>query len=205
MKKNSLPLTKRDLLFGAINGALFGSMFIFVLANTNYLFVHPLFIFIFFIIFAIIGIAIGYFLSRFVASFFFQLAKFGAVGASNFSVDLGVLSLLMFFTNIASGPFFTLFKTISFFCAVTNSYFWNKFWSFEDKSKNDIKKEFSQFLLVSITGAIINIGVSHVMVNIIGAPSSFEPKIWATLSAATSAISVLLWNFLGYKFIVFKK
>ncbi len=205
MEKNTIPLTQRDILFGAVNGALFGSMFTFVLANTNYLFIHPLLIFIFFIIFAILGIVIGHLLSRFVARFFFQLAKFGAVGASNFSVDLGVLSLLMFFTNIASGPFFTFFKTISFCLAVINSYFWNKFWSFEDKSKGDIKKEFSQFLLVSIMGAIINIGVSHTMVNIIGAPSSFEPKIWATLSAATSAISVLLWNFLGYKFIVFKK
>ena len=205
MKKNTRPLLFKDLLFGGINGAIFGIMASLTLVNLSSLPVHPIFIFLFFVLFAVIGIAVGYALSRYIASFFFQLAKFGAVGAANFSVDIGVLSLLIFLTNIASGPFFTLFKTISFFSAVINSYFWNKFWSFEDTSKHDIKKEFVQFLTVSIIGAIVNVGTTHILVNVIGNISTFDDKMWATLSAAIAAVTVLLWNFLGYKFIVFKR
>jgi putative flippase GtrA len=204
MRKNTQPLSRNDLLFGAINGAMFGAMAAIILANYNALSVHPILIFLFFVILATIGIGIGWLLSRLFASFFFQLAKFGAVGAANFSVDIGVLNLLMLLTQIASGPFFTLFKAISFVAAVTNSYFWNKHWSFGDKSRNDIQKEFSQFFLVSVIGALINISTSHILVNIIGPLGGINEKLWATLAAAIAAVIVLSWNFLGYKFIVFK-
>lgn len=205
MNKNPLPLSRNDIFFGGINGAMFGAMAAIILTNFDALSFHPILIFCFFIALASIGIFVGWLLSRFVATFFFQLAKFGAVGAANFSVDIGVLNLLILLSGIASGPFFTLFKTISFVSAVANSYFWNKYWSFGDKSRNDIKEEFSQFFLVSIIGAFINIGISHTLVNIIGPIGGVTEKLWATLAAAIAAVAVLSWNFLGYKYIVFKQ
>jgi len=204
MEKNITPLTSRDLFYGGINGAIFGAMAIFILHNSDALIFHPALLFLFFVILAVIGIAIGYFLSRFVASFFFQLAKFGAVGAANFSVDLGVLSLLTYIFSVYTGNLVGLFKIISFIAAVTNSYFWNKFWSFGDKSSSDIKEEYSKFLLVSVIGAGVNVGTFWILINILGPQAGIATATWTTVSAAISAIAVLVWNFLGYKFVVFK-
>jgi len=205
MKPLDKKLTQRDILFAGINGAIFGIMASTIAINLDIITFSPILILIAFTLLAIFGIVVGYFLSRYVASFFFQLAKFGAVGASNFSIDIGVYSLLIFMTGITTGSFIPLFKGLSFIVAVVNSYLWNKHWSFEDKSKTDVGKEFIQFLTVSLIGIIINIGIVHYLVNVLGSFGSIDGKTWATLSAIFSAVFVLTWNFVGYKFIVFKK
>lgn len=206
MKKNTLPLKPKDLFLGGIIGAIFG-----VMANSmvesmsgEISFTINIFISFGFILLSVIGIAVGYILSRYVAGFFYQLAKFGAVGVANFSIDLGILNWLTDVTQITSGWEFTLFKTISFVAAVVNSYFWNKFWSFENKNTKKLESEFTQFLAVSLIGALINVGISHLMVNIIGS-GNLSPVLWINISAIVSSIAVLSWNFFGYKFFVFKK
>lgn len=205
MKTRNQGLTQRDILFAGINGAIFGVMMASITKNLDVLSLHPTFLIAIFVFLAILGINVGYFLSRVLAPFFFQLAKFGAVGASNFSIDIGVYSLLILLTGIVSGVFIPIFKGLSFVVAVINSYLWNKHWSFEDKSKEDVGKEFIQFLVVSIIGMVVNVGIVHFLVNILGTIGEIDEKIWATLSASISAIVVLSWNFIGYKFIVFKK
>ena len=204
MKSRLQRLTQRDILFAGVNGAIFGVMVSSITTNLSFEFLHPSVIIFAFVFLAIFGIFVGYLLSQYVASFFFQLAKFGAVGASNFSVDIGVYSLLILLSNVAIGPFIPFFKGASFVIAVINSYLWNKYWSFGDKSREDVGKEFIQFLIVSIIGMVFNVGITHVLVNITGSIGSVDEKTWATLSAAIAGIAVLTWNFVGYKFIVFK-
>ena len=62
---------------------------------------------------------------------FYQLSKFFLVGGMNVLVDLGILNLLIFASGIAAGLWYSVFKGISFLVAATNSYFWNKHWTFE--------------------------------------------------------------------------
>ena len=163
-------------------------------------------IIIFFTLLAAAGVYVGHFLSRF-ARFTFQLAKFGAIGSANFAVDFGVLNLLIFLTGIASGWLFTLFKSISFMVAVTNSFFWNKLWAFKKKDKNvkESGKEFMQFLAVSVIGLILNAGTASFIVNVIGPQAGISIKTWANIATAVASVVVLTWNFVGYKFWVFKK
>lgn len=205
-KTKSMTLGKNDLLYGSINGLIFGALIPVVLRNlgmeislTKYLAIV-----VFFVVLATVGVYIGYILSK-IVGIFFQLAKFGAVGAANFAVDFGVLNLLIFTTGLASGWYFTLFKSISFIVAVTNSFFWNKMWTFKKKDQKEAGKEFFQFLLVSVIGLLINAGVASFIVNVIGPMGSIEIKTWANIATAVASIVVLTWNFLGYKFIVFKK
>ena len=134
-----------------------------------------------------------------------QIAKFGSVGVLNTLVDWGVLNLLIFLTQIFSGPFYSLFKSASFVVAVLNSYFWNKFWTFSSAGgQKKTSKEFFQYILVSLVGFGINVGAASFLVNVWGAPAGVEPKLWANAGALLGTVLGMTWNFLGYKLIVFK-
>ena len=133
-----------------------------------------------------------------------QAAKFALVGALNTVLDLGILNFLILVSGIASGVFYSVFKGISFTVAVVNSYFWNKFWTFKKKEGN-AEKEFLQFLIVSVIGFGINVGVASFVVNLVGPQFGLSPKIWANVGAITATFCAMTWNFLGYKFIVFRR
>ena len=97
-------LTSRDILFAAINGLIFGALLPVVLKNMNIAISanKGFVIAIAFTLLAAVGVYIGYLLSKYI-KVFFQIAKFGAVGAANFAVDIGILNLLIFITGIAAG------------------------------------------------------------------------------------------------------
>lgn len=204
----STKLTLQDILFGAINGLIFGALLPIVLRSFNVTILPPYIITVLsFVALAAAGIYIGHLLSKF-KPFFFQLAKFGATGAANFAIDIGILSLLVaiFYSaaNEVPNTSFTFFKIASFLLATINSYLWNKFWSFKDKQTKDVAKEFSKFILVSSIGIIINVSIAS-FVNSLHSHTSADPKTWAAISAMVGSVATLSWNFLGYKFLVFKK
>jgi len=135
----------------------------------------------------------------------FQLAKFVLVGALNTFVDLGILNILMLLTVITSGWLYSLFKALSFTASVVNSYFWNKFWTYERKETKVGGKEFGKFFLIAGIGFFLNVAIASFVVNVIGPQFGLSEGIWANIGAFIAIICVFMWNFLGYKFIVFKK
>ena len=199
-------LSSRDILFGAINGLIFGALLPVVLKNMNIAISADkgIMVAIFFTLLAAVGIYIGYLLSK-IIPVFFQIAKFGAVGAANFAVDIGVLNLLIFATGMAVGLPYTIFKIISFTFAVTNSYLWNKFWAFKKPDTKEAGKEFVQFITISVIGLILNALIASFLVNVTGPLGGIKVKTWASVSAAVASVCVMAWNFIGYKFWVFKK
>lgn len=133
-----------------------------------------------------------------------KFGKFAAVGTLNSLLDLGVLNFLIFITNIASGWHFTVFKTIAFLVAKNNSYFWNKFWTFEDKNKVSWK-EYLKFVVFTSIGMIMNVIVASLIVNGIKSPLGMSDKLWANVGAIVAMLLVTIWNFLTYNKFVFKK
>ncbi|KKR20130.1 MAG: hypothetical protein UT50_C0021G0008 [Candidatus Moranbacteria bacterium GW2011_GWA2_39_41] len=136
-----------------------------------------------------------------------QFAKFFVVGVMNTGVDFVILNILMYTTGQNSGVPYAFFKGLSFLAAVTLSYFINKHWTFQDKSTENNDKKFYQFILVSIVGAFINIIAATLVVTFIK-PLILLPIsgiIWGNIGALCGSASGLIWNFIGYKFIVFKK
>ena len=153
---------------------------------------------------SVFGIFIASFLGRKIPVLF-QLAKFVLVGALNTFVDLGVLNLLMFVFNVSIGWLYSIFKAISFTCSVFHSYFWNKFWTYGKKETGVEAKELGKFFLIAGIGFILNVGIASFVVNIIGPQFGLSVKIWANIGAIIATVCVFMWNFLGYKFLVFKK
>ena len=148
--------------------------------------------------------AIGMVAARIIGKYLrvvYQLGKFVLTGIFNASIDFGVLNILIAATGLSAGMAYTGFKAASFIVANINSYFWNRSWTFEGTGNSS--GGYLKFLAVSIGGLIINVGVASAVVNLINPTLGLDAKQWANIGAACGSIAGLMWNFLGYKFIVF--
>jgi len=208
-------MKKRDIIFGIIIGFLIGVLALATFKNlepelrAKFGWFSMKLIYPFPVILPIL-VVIGLFIADLIAKkikVIWQLAKFVVVGALNTFVDLGILNFLIFASKIdtRAGVLYGIFKFISFSCAATNSYFWNKTWTFEKGSQ--VKgKEFAGFYFVTGIGALINVGIAVFLVKVIGPQFNLAQNLWA--GAVAPFIGVLcgfIWNFLAYKFFIFKK
>jgi len=135
---------------------------------------------------------------------FFQFGKFVIIGASNTALDFGILNLLMFITGIESGLLFSIFKAVSFVFALINSFLWNKYWTFQDLQNKELGKQFIRFVSISVVAFFINVSIASYIVNVLGPTVDISPRLWANIGAFASLIITIVWNFFGYKFIVFR-
>ncbi len=198
-------LNKSELKISVIVGILAGALSIPTLLNLSILpgFGWVLAIAIGLAIATPIGYLVAFFLSRWF-SIMLQIVKFGIVGGLNTMVDLGILNTLIWFTGLASGTPFVIFKTLSFSVAVTSSYFWNKYWTFNSYSERSAN-EFTKFILVNLVGLGINVGGASFLVNVIGPQWGLSRTGWPTVATVLSIGISLVWNFIGMKFLIFKK
>lgn len=134
-----------------------------------------------------------------------QFVKFFVVGIINTAIDFIVLNFEMLLTGITSGPYMFLLNSISFSAATVNSFFMNKRWTFEDEDNKQEGVKFSQFLIVSIIGITINGGIVYAITTFTTPLFEMSPQLWANVAKLFATVVSLIWNFLGYKFIVFKK
>ncbi len=135
----------------------------------------------------------------------YQAGKNILVGILNTLVDLTVLNFLLALFSVTSGVLFSLFKAISFCVATFHSYVWNKYWTFEKTETSVETKEVSGFYLVAIGGLVINVALSSFLVNIVGPQFGIPSQLWANLSVIFATVGNFVWNFTGYKLIIFKK
>lgn len=144
----------------------------------------------------------------FLARMIRQFSKFVVVGLINTGIDFAILNALTILTGITQGVSMLLLNTISFTAATTNSYFLNKHWTFRDTGKEEEEKKFFQFIAVSLIGAIINGGIVFAVTTYtkpaFGA-LGLGDQLWVNIAKVLATGISLVWNFLGYKFIVFKK
>lgn len=130
-----------------------------------------------------------------------QLAKFGLVGVLNTAIDFGILNFLSSYTGATQGIALIPIKTFAFSIALINSYFWNKGWVFEGKKKVSTLT----FVGVSAAGIAINVGAVYILTTVIQHPLNISNDIWLNIANVGATGLSLVWNFLGYRLIVFKK
>jgi len=212
---------KKDYLLGLLAGILIGLLLLPILKNakpslyeTVWLMVVP-----FFAISVPLGLIVASFIAKKIA-LVWQLAKFLVIGVMNTLVDIGVLALITIMVandvNHASETawfsmaslvitYYSLYKAISFIIANINSFFWNKYWTFGSENRSRATHQFFQFFLVSLIGFAINVIIASLVFGSLSSAGAFTVAQAGLLGAATGSIIGLAWNFVGYKFFVFKK
>lgn len=117
--------------------------------------------------------------------------KFNVVGIMNTAVDFGVFMIL----NRYLGLIYAVSQVISYSCGMVNSYFLNKFWTFQ-KREDFTAIEVTKFILVNLC----SLGVSLLVLYILQSKWSWEVLPSKVLATGFS-VGV---NFLGNKFWVFE-
>lgn len=213
--------SKKDYLFATVSGFLIGLLLMPTLETAKPS-LYELLKFIIIPVFTVIvpvGLVIASWIGR-RFSIIWQLAKFVVIGVLNTLVDIGALAYMLTLAAASTLPiaandvafsagfaitFFTLYKSVSFIIANVNSYFWNKHWTFGAVTEKKTSEEFVQFFIVSLIGFVINVAMSSLIFASFHKLGGLSPEQWGLIGAAAGSISGLAWNFIGYKFIVFKK
>jgi putative flippase GtrA len=133
-----------------------------------------------------------------------QATRFCIVGIINTVVDIVVLNLLIFITGTGnSGPLFTVFKTASFLVALMNSFYLNSKWTFAgDSGARPTFTQGAQFVVISVLASVVNIASASYVASFISPPAEFV-NYWPTVAALVGTVFSFIFNFIGYKFLVF--
>ncbi len=215
--KTEIRITQRDYYLSITAGFLIGLLLLPILNAANPALYDKLFLAIipFFVLATPLGLRIAFFIGKKVA-IIYQIAKFGLIGMLNTLVDIGTLAFITFilrsYFNMQSETsivgvitFYSVYKAISFVIANINSFFWNKYWTFEQGNGKKSPTEFVQFFGVSIVGFLVNVFVaSFVFKFVLGSLAGLSPDQVGLIGAAAGSIVGLTWNFIGYKLWVFK-
>ncbi|MDP2647955.1 MAG: GtrA family protein [Candidatus Yanofskybacteria bacterium] len=151
----------------------------------------------------IVGVNLGYYLGRHI-DFFTRFGRFAAIGFTNAAVDFGALYGFIAIFGEARGLTFSLYKAVAFGIAVIHSYFWNKYWTFDAGQSPTSSKQFVSFVAVALVSLLVNVGIATLVYESAVATGS-DPKIWAGISAVAGSAAALVFSYLGFKILVFKK
>lgn len=127
---------------------------------------------------------------------FGQIVRFAVVGAMNTIVDFAILNLLY---HVIGWPLLVS-NTISVSVAIVNSFLWNRYWTFSARRSGGWHQQALAFLLVSLTGLLINDAGIWVLNTTWGGTSVLD----INLQKAGASIISLVWNFVGYRLLAFR-
>ena len=114
-----------------------------------------------------------------------QLAKFCAVGAAGYVVNLAVYAMLY----KVAGVHYLLAAVGSFLVAVTNNYTWNRLWTFRGQ-RGHVAYQGMRFFVVALLALAANVIVLRLLV---------EAGLGKIVAQAIAIILVTPLNFLGNK------
>ena len=120
-----------------------------------------------------------------------QLAKFCAVGASGYAVNLAVYAVLLKW----AGLHYLGAAFCSFLVAVANNYWWNRHWTFRGE-RGHFAYQGMRFAVVSAVALAANLAVLRLLV---------ELGLGKLVAQAIAIVAVTPLNFLGNKLWSFRK
>jgi putative flippase GtrA len=118
-----------------------------------------------------------------------QLAKFGAVGATGYVVNLAVYTALL----RGAGWHYAYAATVSFLVAVTNNYLWNRLWTFRDQ-RGHVAHQGARFFVVALVAYGANLGILAALIAF-GLNKVVAQAIAIVLVTPLNFVGNKLWSF----------
>ncbi|HET7406828.1 MAG TPA: GtrA family protein [Mycobacteriales bacterium] len=126
-----------------------------------------------------------------------EASKFGAVGVVNLALDISVFNLLR--VAVVSEKPLTA-KAISMSLAATSSYFMNRHWTWRDRARTGVRREYVLFMVLSAVGLGLTetcLAISHY---VLGFHSVLADNIAAN---GVGLVVGMVWRFWSFRQWVF--
>jgi putative flippase GtrA len=130
-----------------------------------------------------------------------QFVRFGLVGCLNTTIDLLVLNGLLWLWPGQGMARLLLANTIAYTCGALNSFFINRYWTFQ-RAGRPKAREGVRFLLMTLTAIGCNDLILWFMGNILH-PGHLSVTLWANISKVAAIGGTILVTYLGMRLWVF--
>jgi putative flippase GtrA len=193
----------KDYILGGLAGFLTGICLIPVAINSGY---DQASVLAFLPLLTTVGIAFGVWLGRFLSIYLavmYQVGKFAAVGILNTAINFAVINIFSLMSGVTAGLSVGEYNIPATAVAATNSYFWNKFWVFQG-SNQSAQKDVPKFITVTIIALIVRSTLLTLITTYVP-HGNIGGGAWLNIANVIATFAGILVDFLGYKFIVFKR
>jgi putative flippase GtrA len=140
-----------------------------------------------------------------------RFLKFATVGIVGAVLDFVVLNVLLATFLPASQPVnVAIATTIAFVTAVSSNFFWNRFWTYPDSRSRSLRRQLTQFFVVSFVGwfarlvwvtvsyvamGFFMVGLIHTLFPQFVADLDMTKRIGSNFSLLIAIVVVMIWNF----------
>ena len=145
-----------------------------------------------------------------------RFIKFAFVGTLGFVIDVGSVIILQNSVLPPENDQNVLFaNSIGFVLAVCSNFIWNRVWTYPDSRSFSVRRQLTQFAIVSVIGLVIRnlwINISYeyfgqLSTSILqGAIADYAPqiidqnKLGTTIALVFGVLIVMIWNFVANRF-----
>jgi len=120
----------------------------------------------------------------------FELVRFGTVGASGYVVNLAVFALAVHMLGVG----YRVAAVLAFLIAVGNNFFWNRHWTFRAHDGH-AGFQAARFFVVSVGAFLVSFTVLEVMVSVGDAPEVLAQAVAIVVATPFNFLGNKLWSF----------
>jgi len=130
-----------------------------------------------------------------------ELGKFGVIGLIAFSIDLAIFNFLRF-----AGGEGVLFdkpltaKVISVLFATTFAFAGNRHWTFKDRSRSTVRRQYTLFFVFNIIGMVIALLCLWISHYVLGYESALADNISANVIGLVLGTTFRFWSYHNWVF-----
>lgn len=128
---------------------------------------------------------------------FIEFLKFCLVGLTGLVVDTAVLVSLVDYASMDPRSA----AVFAFAAAVSWNYLFNRFWAFESGRSSSIGRSYVFFVSICLGGLAVRIWVMHLLIEYAG----MGEKPWYILASFVGIGAATVFNFLGTRYVAFRK
>jgi putative flippase GtrA len=119
-----------------------------------------------------------------------QVARFVAVGASGYVLNLITFTLLL----TVAGVHYRVAATGAFLVALANNFFWHRHWTFQAKAGRP-GGQAARFVAICVTAFALDLLALSLLVDVAGAPTVASQALTIALVAPLTFLANKHWTF----------